>query len=116
MFIFFQSVAYALRNKKPFLRDIADRVMRAIGQQLVITKTVNELLFEGYDDVMLKIARKLNLTKIPMDKFGWFYEVSSISVVLLKRKCQKQKFLLINPFNSILISSEKWFCIIRWNI
>ncbi|XP_076174152.1 protein croquemort [Ptiloglossa arizonensis] len=68
------SVAYALRNKKPFLRDIADRVMRAIGQQLVITKTVNELLFEGYDDVMLKIARKLNLTKIPMDKFGWFYE------------------------------------------
>ncbi|XP_043253462.1 protein croquemort-like [Colletes gigas] len=67
------SVAYTLRHKKPLLRDITDRIMHAIKQKLVITKTVNQLLFEGYNDTMLTIARKLKITKIPMDKFGWFY-------------------------------------------
>ncbi|XP_076672341.1 protein croquemort isoform X2 [Andrena cerasifolii] len=67
------SVAYTLRYKQPILRDIANRVMKSIGQKLVITKTVNELLFEGYNDTMLLIARKLKLTQIPMNKFAWFY-------------------------------------------
>lgn len=67
------SVAYALRYQKPFIRDLVDRIMKAIDQKLIITKTVNELLFEGYDDPMLKIARKMNFTKIPFSKFAWFY-------------------------------------------
>ncbi|CAK9830323.1 Protein croquemort [Anthophora retusa] len=67
------SVAYALRYKKPMFRDMVDRIMKAIGQKLIITKTVNELLFEGYNDTMLKIARKFNFTEIPFDKFAWFY-------------------------------------------
>lgn len=50
--------------------------MKAIDQKLIITKTVNELLFEGYDDAMLKIARKMNFTKIPFSKFAWFYGVN----------------------------------------
>ncbi|XP_054003182.1 protein croquemort-like [Hylaeus anthracinus] len=67
------SVAYTLRFQKSVVRDLVDRAMSAVNEKLVITKTVNELLFEGYDDTMLKIARKLNVTKIPMDKFAWFY-------------------------------------------
>ncbi|OAD62418.1 Protein croquemort, partial [Eufriesea mexicana] len=67
------SVAYALRYKNPFLRDVVDKMMKAIRQKLIITKTVNELLFEGYDDLMLKLARKMNVTEIPFPKFGWFY-------------------------------------------
>lgn len=46
------------------------------GQQVWITKTTGELLFEGYSDPILTMAIKLpNLaqTKIPADKFGWFY-------------------------------------------
>lgn len=67
------SVAYALRFKRPAFRDVVDRVMRIIKQKLIITKTVNQLLFEGYDDLMLRIARKMNFTEIPFDKFAWFY-------------------------------------------
>ncbi|KZC09768.1 PREDICTED: protein croquemort-like [Dufourea novaeangliae] len=67
------SIAYMLRFKDNFLRDIADRIMRIIGQKLVITKSVNEFLFEGYNDTMLKVAQKLNLTRMPMTKFAWFF-------------------------------------------
>ncbi|XP_033312936.1 protein croquemort-like isoform X1 [Bombus bifarius] len=67
------SVGYALRHKKPILRDIVDRVMKSVGQQLIITKSVNELLFEGYEDTMLKIAQKINFTEIPFTRFAWFY-------------------------------------------
>lgn len=68
------SVAYALRYKPQFLREMADRIMRMVDQKLVVTKTVNELLFEGYNDTMLNIARKLNVTEIPFTKFGWFVD------------------------------------------
>lgn len=52
--------------------------MKAMGQKLIITKSVNELLFEGYEDTMLKIARKMNFSEIPFNKFAWFYEVNFI--------------------------------------
>lgn len=68
------SVVYALRYKGNILRELADRIMRMVDQKLIITKTVNELLFEGYNDKMLDIARKLNVTEIPFTKFGWFFE------------------------------------------
>ncbi|XP_034173677.1 protein croquemort [Osmia lignaria lignaria] len=67
------SVAYALRHKSSGLRGMVDGVMRVIDQKLIITKTVNELLFEGYDDKLLDIARRLNMTEIPFNKFGWFF-------------------------------------------
>lgn len=41
-----------------------------------ITRTVNELLFEGYDDNLLKVIRASNdpaFPKIPFDRMGWFY-------------------------------------------
>lgn len=53
-----------------------DGAMRVLDQKLIITKTVNELLFEGYDDKMLDIARRFNVTQIPFSKFGWFFSVS----------------------------------------
>ncbi|XP_003708422.1 protein croquemort [Megachile rotundata] len=68
------SVVYALRYKMEFFKEMADRIMRMVDQKLVVTKTVNELLFEGYNDTMLNIARKLNVTEIPFTKFGWFVD------------------------------------------
>ncbi|KAG5674505.1 hypothetical protein PVAND_004467 [Polypedilum vanderplanki] len=41
-----------------------------------VTRTVNELLFEGYDDALLKVIRASNdptFPKIPFDRMGWFY-------------------------------------------
>lgn len=43
---------------------------------LTVTKTVGELLFDGYDDPILKTLKTLNLPqfKVPFHKFGWFVE------------------------------------------
>jgi scavenger receptor class B protein 1 len=41
-----------------------------------VKKTVNELLFEGYDDALLKVIRASHdptFPKIPFDRMGWFY-------------------------------------------
>lgn len=49
---------------------------------LTVTKTVRELLFEGYEDLILDLVNKINdstLPTIPFDKFGWFYAVSYIT-------------------------------------
>ena len=39
-------------------------------------KAHKELLFDGYEDSLLAIAECAGTeTKIPMDKFAWFYKV-----------------------------------------
>lgn len=50
-------------------------------KQLVQTKTVGEWTFEGYDDELLQLLAKLNISNfnIPSSRFGWFYGVSSFS-------------------------------------
>lgn len=53
--------------------------MVRLGEKLALTKSVNELLFDGYDDTLLQIARKMNATDIPYSKFGWFYAVSIVN-------------------------------------
>ena len=47
---------------------------------LILTKTVDEWTFSGYDDKLLEMASTLNISnfKIPYKKFGWFYGVSSL--------------------------------------
>ncbi|XP_076296719.1 protein croquemort [Lasioglossum baleicum] len=71
------SVGYTLRFAKSFFKYLVDKAMEILEEKLVITKTVNELLFEGFNDDILKLARAMNLTKIPMNKFAWFYERNS---------------------------------------
>lgn len=50
-------------------------------QKAHITKTANELLFEGYQDDMIDIARDMpaflgsESVQVPFDRFGWFYMV-----------------------------------------
>lgn len=47
--------------------------MRMIKTDLAVTKTVQELLFDGYSDPFLTIVKKLNLPNAPpFDKFAWF--------------------------------------------
>lgn len=50
------------------------------GQQIYVTKTVSELLFEGYEDSMVGVAIEIaKIMGIDMpfndNRFGWFYEV-----------------------------------------
>lgn len=55
----------------PFVNDALK-----LENKVYVTRTVGELLFDGYRDVFLEIVKKLRpILKIdlPMDKFGWFY-------------------------------------------
>lgn len=47
-----------------------------IEGSLTVTKTVRELLFDGYDDPILKTLKTLKLPQfhVPFSKFGWFVE------------------------------------------
>lgn len=47
-------------------------------QQVALTKTASELLFEGYDDPIITVATeiaKIMGIVVPFDRFGWFYKV-----------------------------------------
>lgn len=54
--------------------------LNLFNQLVYITKSANELLFEGYEDDLIDVAREMSVTDetiptIPYDKFGWFYTV-----------------------------------------
>lgn len=53
--------------------------MKTLGVQIHVVKTVGELLFEGYRDTMIDIARTIPFVPdgvVPnFTKFAWFYEV-----------------------------------------
>lgn len=67
------TVAFSMRRKPGIIRIFANGIMVRLGEKLMLTKSVNELLFTGYNDTMLRIARKMKATKLPYDKFAWFY-------------------------------------------
>lgn len=49
--------------------------MRTQGMTIYVTKTVRELLFDGYSDFFLTAVKKLRLPNAPpFDKFGWFVD------------------------------------------
>ncbi|XP_043269958.1 protein croquemort-like isoform X2 [Venturia canescens] len=68
------TIAYMMRYKIDMIKMLINSGMRAAHENLTVTKTVEELLFNGYDDRMLKWATKLNKSLVPFDKFGWFYQ------------------------------------------
>lgn len=46
------------------------------GQRVHVTKSVSELLFEGYEDSMVKLGKSIPFFqnfKMPFDRVGWFY-------------------------------------------
>lgn len=58
-----------------FYRELFNQLLKRLETK-VITKTVLQLLFDGYNDTLLDIAVRLNMTEIPFNKFAWFYGVS----------------------------------------
>ncbi|KAL6447297.1 hypothetical protein ACFW04_001504 [Cataglyphis niger] len=67
------TVAFSIKHKSPFIRKLINGFMMRLGEKRVLTKSVNALLFEGYNDTLLEIAKKMNATELPYNKFGWFY-------------------------------------------
>ena len=50
-------------------------MLATLEATLFVNKTVGELLFEGYEDEVLKMGKMME-DDANMDKFGWFYNVS----------------------------------------
>lgn len=72
------TVAYTVRDQHYLVKRGVNFFLKEKERSLISTHTVNELLFEGYEDPLLVLAKKLNISglNIPFDKFGWFYGVS----------------------------------------
>ncbi|XP_063919829.1 protein peste-like [Zophobas morio] len=69
--------SYILRNWNYFIKKGIFIALHPIFRNLQITKTVGELLFEGYPEPLIKIARAIPLFakhNFPnWDRFGWVY-------------------------------------------
>ena len=73
---FYQTVEYMIRHMNPFVQMVVDALVRTV-ERLFVTKTVGQLMFEGYEDELLNITAKMNISdfQVPFDKFGWYYPV-----------------------------------------
>jgi hypothetical protein len=71
-----QTVEYMIRHMNPVIQIIVDTLVKNT-EPLFVTKTVSQLMFEGYEDELLNITSMLNVSdfKVPFDKFGWYYPV-----------------------------------------
>nr|CAD7606429.1 unnamed protein product [Timema genevievae] len=71
-----KTAAYISRDWGIFMQAPMSMTFSATGQKAHVIHKVRELLFEGYDDALLKMGSKFQFIsdmKIPYDKFGWFY-------------------------------------------
>ena len=52
-------------------------MLSALEAEIFVKRSVGELLFEGYDDTVMRIGSAFGHGQGPvfLDKFGWFYEV-----------------------------------------
>ncbi|XP_058819875.1 protein croquemort-like [Topomyia yanbarensis] len=69
------NVAYFMRDAGAVTKFGTDVILELDGSLLWHSKTIRELLFDGFDDTLLDVLKTLNQTvKIPFDKFGWFVD------------------------------------------
>lgn len=69
-------MAYAARNENRLVRMGVNALLNLRGGSLFVTKTVGELLFDGYDDPVLDVLRNMEdpIVVMPFNKFGWFVD------------------------------------------
>lgn len=76
-----QTAATKVQSWNYVLRVGTSGTLRTTGQTSHIEQTVGELLFIGYSDKLIDMARTIPLFKgveVPFDKFGWFYKVTAV--------------------------------------
>ncbi|XP_037050598.1 protein croquemort-like [Bradysia coprophila] len=67
-------VGYTVRYDGPLIKMGVNVMLNTLGGSLFITKTVRELLFDGYNDSLLDYLNSTNSTAFParrFSKFGW---------------------------------------------
>lgn len=65
------TVGFQTRFYPMWKKILIDFVMKR-NAELVVTKTVGELLFDGYDDPFLDMVK--NFSHVPFDRFGYFVQ------------------------------------------
>lgn len=66
---------YTLRFEPVFYKVGLNRIVKLLKSQMFVTKTAGELLFDGYSDPLLDLAKELPPGILPpFDKFAWFYQ------------------------------------------
>lgn len=69
------TVNYLVRNRSIIIKTAVDNAFKKFNQQLTVTKSVRQLLFDGYDDKLVKsLLSNTQVLKIPFKKFAWFYQ------------------------------------------
>jgi scavenger receptor class B protein 1 len=72
------SSVYATRSWNYFLRKGLSVSLSSMAPNVYLTRTVSQMLFEGYEDPLINMARSLPFlgNSVPgWDRFGWFYTV-----------------------------------------
>lgn len=74
-------MAKVIKYKHYLVKIGANFLLEEKHTKLYVTHHVREYLFDGYDDPLLDLILKLNITviKIPFKKFGWFVDVSNFA-------------------------------------
>ncbi|XP_031829308.1 protein croquemort [Nomia melanderi] len=70
------SAKHKVRYWDEMMQSTLSIMLYSTGTPIHITKTVNELLFAGYDDTLIKLGQSVGGVADdipPFDKFGWFY-------------------------------------------
>ncbi|XP_068142956.1 LOW QUALITY PROTEIN: protein peste-like [Drosophila tropicalis] len=71
------SAAATAKRWNSVKRGMVDVGLKLYDQQMSVRKSVDELLFTGYNDIMIDMAIAMPVfgddVKVPFDKFGWFY-------------------------------------------
>ncbi|KAJ8669368.1 hypothetical protein QAD02_000627 [Eretmocerus hayati] len=65
------TIGYMVRSNSTVRKWIANNLLK-YSEKITITKTVKQLLFDGYDDILLDLAAKVKFD-LPFEKFAWFY-------------------------------------------
>lgn len=66
------SVGAMMKTSGPFVKRIMGTVLHFLHENTFVQKKVREMLFEGYDDPLIKLAADV-LGTTPYDRFGYFY-------------------------------------------
>ncbi|GAB6025711.1 scavenger receptor class B, member [Chamberlinius hualienensis] len=60
------------KESGPFVRVALSFALSTLHEKFFVEKKVRQVLFEGYDDPIITIAKQI-LGRFPFDKFGYFY-------------------------------------------
>lgn len=72
-----QTVAYQVRNEDLLVKLGANVLLNRHGGSLFVTRSVNEILFDGYNDSLLELLKLSNSSiflNFPSNKFGWLVD------------------------------------------